>query len=317
MPRILVVDDQKAVAEGLASYLARPDLEVVTVNDLESARSELRTRSFDLVLSDLRMSDPDGQEGLELLRETRSNGRARLFALMTGFATEAIESAAREGGVDAFLPKPLDLTEVDRLVDDLLVPEPVSRRRMSDEEARTELERWASAGDQRAFETLVRAFTPLVYAVALKWYHLSREEAEDVFQDVMTQLVLKGREIRNVRLWLIGTSVNVSRRKIGAASRQRRIAERWLQERNQEAEFHEEPEEDLRELVWTAVMLLPEPQQRLLRLLYRDGASYEEISDRLGMPLGSIGPTRGRILKKVAALIRQLETEPQRAAGRA
>ena len=50
--------------------------------------------------------------------------------------------------------------------------------------------------------------------------------------------------------------------------------------------------------VWKALSTLPAHCQRLLRLFMADPPpTYEEVSQALGMPIGSIGPTRGRCLE--------------------
>jgi DNA-directed RNA polymerase specialized sigma24 family protein len=52
--------------------------------------------------------------------------------------------------------------------------------------------------------------------------------------------------------------------------------------------------------LWEAFSELPEKAQMLLRLLFADPPpSYEEISAATGMPIGSIGPTRGRYLAQL------------------
>jgi DNA-directed RNA polymerase specialized sigma24 family protein len=57
-------------------------------------------------------------------------------------------------------------------------------------------------------------------------------------------------------------------------------------------------------MVREAMGHLPSRWQRLLELLMADPpASYAEISDELGLPVGSIGPTRGRCLARLRALL--------------
>jgi DNA-directed RNA polymerase specialized sigma24 family protein len=52
--------------------------------------------------------------------------------------------------------------------------------------------------------------------------------------------------------------------------------------------------------VRTALAALPPRQRTLLRLLHSESApSYEAIGSALGMPVGSIGPTRGRALERL------------------
>lgn len=53
-----------------------------------------------------------------------------------------------------------------------------------------------------------------------------------------------------------------------------------------------------------AISHLPWQWQQLVRLLMADPQpSYAEISDQLGLPIGSIGPTRGRCLARLRALL--------------
>jgi DNA-directed RNA polymerase specialized sigma24 family protein len=57
-------------------------------------------------------------------------------------------------------------------------------------------------------------------------------------------------------------------------------------------------------VVREALARLPWRWQRLLELLMADPpASYAEISDELGLPVGSIGPTRGRCLARLRMLL--------------
>jgi RNA polymerase sigma factor (sigma-70 family) len=62
--------------------------------------------------------------------------------------------------------------------------------------------------------------------------------------------------------------------------------------------------EERAQTVREALSHLPWRSQRLLELLMADPApSYAEISDQLGLPIGSIGPTRGRCLEKLRVML--------------
>jgi RNA polymerase sigma factor (sigma-70 family) len=80
---------------------------------------------------------------------------------------------------------------------------------------------------------------------------------------------------------------------------------------------HVDPDEtelaaERRDAVRRALGALPPRQQTLLRLLHADSEpSYDEIGSALGMPVGSIGPTRGRALER---LRRELQHAPRSAA---
>ena len=58
------------------------------------------------------------------------------------------------------------------------------------------------------------------------------------------------------------------------------------------------------QVVRDALSALPNRWQRLLEMLMADPpVSYTEISDQLGLPIGSIGPTRGRCLARLRVLL--------------
>jgi DNA-directed RNA polymerase specialized sigma24 family protein len=62
--------------------------------------------------------------------------------------------------------------------------------------------------------------------------------------------------------------------------------------------------DELDQVVRDAMSRLPTRWQRLLELLMADPpVSYAEISDQLGVPVGSIGPTRGRCLAQLRVLL--------------
>lgn len=104
MERILVVEDDATFRSLLKTILIGEGYDVVDVADAETALEVLRTREFDLVVSDLRMP---GKSGMELFRETRRSPVPPPFILLTAYGTieEAVE-AIKEGAAD-FLTKPL------------------------------------------------------------------------------------------------------------------------------------------------------------------------------------------------------------------
>ncbi len=73
-PRVLIVDDEKVIREILSDFLTMEGYLVRTVEDGESAFRELQRRSYNLVISDMKMPN---MGGLELLQAQRLLG-ARL-----------------------------------------------------------------------------------------------------------------------------------------------------------------------------------------------------------------------------------------------
>ena len=101
---ILVIEDDPTFRSLLVAILEDEGYVIVEEEDGKQALQALRRRSFDLVLSDLRLP---GMEGLELFRSAKAEGIAPPFVLLTAFGTvEEAVSALKEGVTD-FLTKPL------------------------------------------------------------------------------------------------------------------------------------------------------------------------------------------------------------------
>jgi len=117
MASVLIVDDEKHIRSHLATYLRSLGYECEAVASGEEALELLRTRGFDLVLSDVRMA---GMDGLALLGEVRRRAPEALVVLMTAYATvpQAVE-ALRAGAYD-YLVKPFSLDQIALLLDRVL-----------------------------------------------------------------------------------------------------------------------------------------------------------------------------------------------------
>jgi DNA-binding NtrC family response regulator len=125
--RLLVVDDDRTFRLSTAELLRLDGHEVDTAADAAEAVDLLSTRSFDLVLLDLRMPGMDGLTAVEVLR---TRGLRAPILMISGFGTidTAVESLHR--GADHFLSKPVDPDILSAKVAELL------ERRPSEERAR-------------------------------------------------------------------------------------------------------------------------------------------------------------------------------------
>ena len=101
---ILIIEDDPTFRSLLVTILEDEGYDIVQEENGKQALFTLRRRSFDLVLSDLRLP---GMDGLELFRTAKTEGIAPPFILLTAFGTvEEAVSALKEGVAD-FLTKPL------------------------------------------------------------------------------------------------------------------------------------------------------------------------------------------------------------------
>lgn len=102
---VLVVEDDQALGELVASELEDRGYEVTLANGTDEATRQLRRTQPDLVLSDLRL--PDGS-GFKLLELAKSLPGQPAVMLITGFGTVPQAVEALKAGADDFLTKPLD-----------------------------------------------------------------------------------------------------------------------------------------------------------------------------------------------------------------
>lgn len=165
----------------------------------------------------------------------------------------------------------------------------------------------ARAGDKRGIDVLIAELTPLVWHVA-RGAGLDHSTAEDVVQSVWLALLRnidKLAEPRALAGWLITTTRREANR-----TRQRMAAQTELLPEYAEQVPSTEPLPESLVLrgerdhqLWKAFTKLSERCQTLLRLTVLAGrAEYREVAAALGMPHGSIGPTRGRCLKSLRGL---------------
>lgn len=167
----------------------------------------------------------------------------------------------------------------------------------------------AREGDQHAWDAIVDRFLPLVCAI-VRQHRLSDADGDDVSQTVWLRLVehLGGlREADALPGWIRTTTRNECLRVLGARGRVRPVDP---QEEPGAGGGLDAVELDVadrgllaaerRQLLREALGELPEGRRALLLLLLEDPpVAYEDISRRLGIPVGSIGPTRARALEQL------------------
>ncbi|MBZ0173372.1 MAG: sigma 54-interacting transcriptional regulator, partial [Phycisphaerales bacterium] len=106
---ILLVEDETLLRESLAELLEDEGFEVVQARNGREGHDRLIERSFDLVLSDIRMPEMDGAE---LLRRARRIAPQTPVIIVTAFGTvESAVGAMRDGAAD-FLLKPVQFEDV-------------------------------------------------------------------------------------------------------------------------------------------------------------------------------------------------------------
>jgi RNA polymerase sigma factor (sigma-70 family) len=165
----------------------------------------------------------------------------------------------------------------------------------------------ARAGDQSAWDALVERYAPLILAV-LRRYKLSGHDASDVSQTTWLRLIEHLDEIREPeRLpgWVVTTAKHEALRILGARQRVVVMDPQGYSDLTQRPDQGAQLDENLlaseRRLALLEGLAELKPAHRELLLLMLDDPplSYEQIGERLGMPHGSIGPTRARALAEL------------------
>jgi RNA polymerase sigma factor (sigma-70 family) len=172
-----------------------------------------------------------------------------------------------------------------------------------------ELVRRAAEGDMLAWDRLVDQYSRLIWSITID-FKLAESDAADVAQTTWLRLLEHIDRIEypeRVGSWLAATARNECLRNL--AARKRVIVGHEDVESETAVAMEPAVDEHLlaaerAQVVRDAMAHLPRRWQRLLEMLMADPpASYADISDELELPIGSIGPTRGRCLARLRVLL--------------
>jgi RNA polymerase sigma factor (sigma-70 family) len=173
-------------------------------------------------------------------------------------------------------------------------------------------------GDETAWETLVRRYQKLIYAIPRR-AGLSEDQSSEVFQEVFTTLFSKLEDIQDpdrLHAWLVTTA----RRKTWRVISKEKSWQQFNSNGDEDDDVFDEvaniadesllPDEALVQLeerhrIRTAVSELDDRCRHLIELLFYKSTqpAYAEIAQSLAIPEGSIGPTRARCLQKMLRLL--------------
>ena len=104
---ILVVDDDRAVAEGIALTLCSFGYQAEAADGGKKALERMKASRFDAVLLDIRMP---GMDGLEVLRRIRQEDHSPIVFILTAVGDEKVAKEAMTLGASDFLTKPCDIS---------------------------------------------------------------------------------------------------------------------------------------------------------------------------------------------------------------
>jgi DNA-directed RNA polymerase specialized sigma24 family protein len=267
--RVLVVDDERAIVDGLLCLLEMEHIEGAGAVDRHSAEILLKETFFPVIVADLRLHTES--EGLELLDGIRRISPRSRVVTLTGFSTPEMDEEVLRRGAVMVIRKPAGGIEIMEAIIRLL----------------EEVEALATSQETLDFEALHLGLKKLLHSIPRKRYGLTSEEGEEIVQQAWL-LFLENRDvIRKVRPWLMGTVANLCKHRIGLTHRRR---ETFLGDQALAEIPCPRVENDSEIAFDQAMAVLDGPSRDLCQLIAVEGYAYDEVSEKMNLPLGSIGP---------------------------
>lgn len=167
------------------------------------------------------------------------------------------------------------------------------------------------AGDAAAWREIVEIVRPVILGTCRRM-RLSQEESLDVFGQICYLLLRHLAHIQSPEK-LLGYVSTMTRREVLALTRRRGMYT-LMPEEELEPHAIDHPDfdsrleqRDDRVLLMEVMLTLPAREYQLVYALFLDESepTYEQISQKLNMPVASIGPTRARVLAKLQRRLRQ------------
>ena len=107
--KILIIEDEKALSEGIVSYLKVQDYICETANDYHAAIEKTELYNYDCILLDITLP---GGSGLDILKELKANNNADGVLIISAKNSLDDKIAGLNLGADDYLPKPFHLPEL-------------------------------------------------------------------------------------------------------------------------------------------------------------------------------------------------------------
>jgi DNA-binding NarL/FixJ family response regulator len=114
--RILIVEDEQSILLAISDYLTNLGYEVDGVSEMHAAQTLLAQKRYTAVISDLRLTGTDANEGLALAELVHRQFPGTEMILLSAYGSAAVEQRARAHGVNVFLHKPKPLAELAQII---------------------------------------------------------------------------------------------------------------------------------------------------------------------------------------------------------
>ena len=111
---ILIVDDEPIVGERLSASLSKDGHKVEAHTDPAEALRTVESKTFDIVICDIRMGEIDG---LQVMEHVLASSPRTKFIMITGYATLELARESLTKGAFDFIAKPFKLGEIRKTID--------------------------------------------------------------------------------------------------------------------------------------------------------------------------------------------------------
>lgn len=111
---ILILDDERIVGLRLKPTLEKSGFLVENFTDSQKALERIREKQFDIVVTDLKMSQVDG---MEIARVASEKWASTKVIIITGFATVETARLALQSGVYDFIAKPFKIRQLCEIIE--------------------------------------------------------------------------------------------------------------------------------------------------------------------------------------------------------
>lgn len=282
--KILVVDDEVAIVDGLTALFEIEELRSIGANDLHSAQAIVEEQFCPVVVTDLCLHTQ--LEGMMLLDTIREKSPRTRIVVLSAYVTPEMEEELLKRGVSLVLRKPSTGDVIMEAVYALL----------------DEIEKEAPPMDEALdLEALYLSVRTKLYAITRGRFGLSHDRAEDVLHDAWLLFLQKRGIIRTAAPWLAGTVANLARQQLDQKRRRRESPE---DESNLLEMVDDRTGNHIDRLALEAALQKVDDRTRMLCVLIGiEGRSYDEVSAATQLPIGSIGPLYIRAKKKLRSLL--------------
>jgi len=273
--KILVVDDDPLIVEGLVELLRMESFDAAGALDRETAEEAVAAAFYPVVLADLRLRSEE--EGWLLLDAIARLSPSTRVASMTGYATDEVEARLRARGAALVLRKPIEIAEIVALIREMVAA--------------------LEAAPAEDLDAVYRQTYIQLAGLARRRYGIGADEAQDILHEAWCLFLEKRASVRTPKAWLSGTVVNLCRRWIEDRVRWRGpdVAEmEWAAGGNTETSL----------VARDALDRVDARTRRLCELIAVEGLRYDEVSEALRIPIGSVGPLYMRAKKKMRDVLR-------------